>query len=155
MESEDKRVFVASVVRQKVDSLLTAHPHPNIVIMGDFNDFPTNASLLEGLKAKPLTDSISTRNLYNLMYKMQTDGKGSNKYSGEWGMLDQMIISGSLLDSSGSFFTSQIDAHLFDAPFLLENDKVYLGKQPFRTYAGMKYHDGFSDHLPIYTDFWY
>ena len=155
MESEDKRVFVASVVRQKVDSLLTAHPHPNIVIMGDFNDFPTNASLLEGLKAKPLTDSISTRNLYNLMYKLHSEGKGSNKHLGDWGALDQMIVSGNLLKSSNSISTKQSDAHFFNADFLLENDNVYLGKQPFRTYAGMKYAGGFSDHLPIYTDFWY
>jgi len=154
-ESESKRKYVASVIRAKADSIFAADQHPDIVIMGDFNDFPTNKCMTDILKANPLSGSIDARCLYNLMYKMQTDGKGSNKYSGEWGMLDQMIISGSLLDSSGSFFTSQIDAHLFDASFLLENDKTYLGKQPFRTYTGMKYHDGFSDHLPVYTDFWY
>jgi predicted extracellular nuclease len=155
MESEDKRVFVASVVRQKVDSLLAVHPRPNIVIIGDFNDFPTNASLLEGLKAKPLTDSISTRHLYNLMYKLHAEGKGSNKHLGDWGALDQMIVSGNLLRPANTVFTKQSDAHFFDADFLLENDNTYLGKQPFRTYAGMKYQDGFSDHLPIYADFWY
>lgn len=37
--------------------------------------------------------------------------------------------------------------------FLLTDDKKYGGKEPFRTYKGMKYQGGFSDHLPIYTDF--
>lgn len=155
IESESKRKFVASVIRVKVDSLFSTNTHPYIVIMGDFNDFPTNSSLTDVLKAKPVSGSIIPHQLYNLMYKLQEEGKGSNKHLGEWGMLDQMIVSGSLFDSSGSLYTSLNDVHLFDASFLLENDRAYLGKQPFRTYVGMKYHDGFSDHLPVYTDFWY
>ncbi len=154
LESEEKRLFVASVLRQKVDSLFAATPRPKIVIMGDFNDFPTNKSILEVLKAKQLNDSISDRNLYNLVYKLHTEGKGSNKHSGDWGALDQLIVSGNLLNSTSSFYTRQTDAHFFDADFLLENDKTYLGKQPFRTFVGMKYQDGFSDHLPVYADFW-
>ena len=155
MESDDKRLFVSSVIRAKADSIFAGCPKPNIVIMGDFNDFPTNTSLLEVLKAKPITDSVSSQSLYNLMYKLHSEGKGSNKHSGDWGALDQMIVSGNLLKSSNSIYTKQNDAHFFDADFLLENDNAFLGKQPFRTYAGMKYQGGFSDHLPIYTDFWY
>jgi len=155
LESEEKRVFVASVVRTKVDSLFAANPKANIVIMGDFNDFPTNKSLLDKLNAKPLSDSISTRNLYNLMHNMHAEGKGTNKHEGDWGALDQMIVSGNLLQQAGRFFTKQSDAHIFNADFLLENDNTFLGKQPFRTYVGFKYQEGFSDHLPIYTDFWY
>ena len=155
LESEEKRMFVAFVLRHKVDSIFSVTPKPNIVIMGDFNDFPTNKSLLKVLIAKPLTDSISVHNLYNLFYKLHTEGRGSNKHLGDWGALDQMIVSGNLLNQSGSFFTKQIYAHFFDPDFLLEDDKTYLGKQPFRTFVGMKYQEGFSDHLPIYTDFWY
>jgi len=155
LESEDRRKFVASVVRTKVDSILSANLHPNIVIMGDFNDYPTNSSLRDILKAKPLTDTISDQELYNLMFQMHIDGKGTNKHNGEWGALDQLIVSGKLLNPGSSFFTLQSDAHIFDADFLLEDDKANLGKQPFRTYLGMKYQDGFTDHLPIYADFWY
>ena len=152
-ESETKRKFVASVIRHKADSLFASTHHPNIIIMGDFNDFPTNSSLSEILIAKPLSGTISPDSLYNLMYAMQQEGKGTNKHLGEWGVLDQIIISGNLLTPSNPISTTQQDAHIFDAEFLLENDPAYLGKQPFRTYAGMKYHDGFSDHLPVYVDF--
>ena len=38
-------------------------------------------------------------------------------------------------------------------PFLLKDDEKYGDKEPFRTYKGMKYQGGISDHLPIYTDF--
>jgi len=155
LESEDRRLFVASVVRAKVDSLFASNARPNIVIMGDFNDYPTNTSLLKVLKANPLNDSVSSHGLYNLMSKMHAQGKGTNKHQGEWGALDQMIVSGNLLNNASSVFTIQSDVHIFDANFLLEDDKAFLGKQPFRTYVGMKYQEGFSDHLPIYTDFWY
>ncbi len=155
LESEERRMFVASVVRGKVDSLFAANSRANIVIMGDFNDFPTNKSLLDVLGAKPVTDSVSSGNLYNLMYKMHTEGKGTNKHEGDWGALDQMIVSGNLLLQNGRISTRQSDAHIFDAAFLLENDKTYLGTQPFRTYVGFKYQEGYSDHLPVYTDFWY
>jgi endonuclease/exonuclease/phosphatase family metal-dependent hydrolase len=154
-ESQDKRMFVASVVRAKVDSLFAVNLRSKIVIMGDFNDSPLNSSMSDILKAKPVKEPVSERSLYNLMYKMQLDGKGSAKYKGEWVVLDQIIVSGILLNPSGSFFTLQQNAHIFDAAFLLENDRAYLGKQPFRTYVGLKYHGGFSDHLPAYADFLY
>jgi predicted extracellular nuclease len=155
LESEDRRMHVASVVRAKVDSIYSVVPNPKIVIMGDFNDYPTNRSMLEVLKAKPLNEKIKPENLYNLMFDLHTKGKGSHKHNGEWGALDQIIVSGSLLEPEQSFFTLRTDVHIFDAPFLLENDKTFLGKQPFRTYVGMKYQDGFADHLPVYVDFWY
>lgn len=155
LESEDKRLFVASVVRAKVDSLFASNQCANIVIMGDFNDYPTNKSMTEVLQAKPLTNNNTAKELYNMVYKMHTEGKGSNKHNGEWGALDQMIVSGNLLNSGTKFFTRQNDVHFFDAGFLLEDDKVFLGKQLFRTYMGMRYQDGFSDHLPVYSDFWY
>lgn len=155
LESEERRVFVANVLRIKLDSIFAADSSPNIVIMGDFNDYPKNKSTLKGIKALPLTDSISTEKLYNLMFEMHSKGKGSNKHQGEWGALDQLIVSGNLLNKKNAFYTQQEDAHFFEADFLLENDKQFLGKQPFRTYVGMKYQDGFSDHLPIYADFWY
>ena len=155
LESEEKRIFVASVLRSKVDSIFAATPKPKIVIMGDFNDFPINKSLLEVLNAKPLNDSICDKNLYNMVYKLHTEGKGSNKHLGDWGALDQMIVSGNLLNPSSPLYTRQTDVHFFDAEFLLEDDKTYLGKQPFRTFVGMKYQEGYSDHLPVYADFWY
>jgi hypothetical protein len=31
----------------------------------------------------------------------------------------------------------------------LEEDTKYLDYQPKRTYVGYRYHDGYSDHLPV------
>ena len=155
LESEDRRVFVASAVRQKVDSLMNAVIAPKIVIMGDFNDYPTNSSITDVLRALPLTEEISGKGLYNLAFGLQEKGKGSHKFGGEWGMLDQIIVSGSLLNPGNKIFTTQEDMHVFDADFLLEDDYTNLGKMPKRTYVGMKYQGGFADHLPVFVDLWY
>lgn len=155
LESEDHRIFVASVLRLKVDSIFAKNSHPNIVIMGDFNDYPTNESILNVLKAVPPTEKSLNSSLYNLLFPIHVAGKGSHKHEGEWGALDQIIVSGNLLNPQNSIFTLVSDAHVFEADFLLVNDEKYLGKEPFRTYNGMKYQGGFSDHLPVYVDFWY
>ena len=68
-------------------------------------------------------------------------------------MLDHLIGSGALLNQSGKFFTSEEKANVCLLHFLLIEDKKYGGREPFRTYKGMKYQGGISDHLPIYTDF--
>ena len=49
---------------------------------------------------------------------------------------------------------SYIDANsvtVFAPEWLLEEAKP-LGKQPARTYVGMKFNGGYSDHLPIFLD---
>ena len=45
------------------------------------------------------------------------------------------------------------DCHIHDAPFLTEEDKKYGGTQPRRTYNGMRYRGGYSDHLPLVARF--
>ncbi len=152
-ETDRKRKFAASVLRAKVDSLFKADKNPNIIIMGDLNDYPTNNSVTEVLKAKTYFDDIQKESLYNLAWYLQeVKGKGTHKHSGEWGVLDQIIVSGSLLSSDNKINTTPDNAHIFDASFLLEQDNNYTGQKPFRTYIGFKFHDGYSDHLPVYID---
>ena len=54
---------------------------------------------------------------------------------------------------SSKFFTGEDKANVARLPFLLTEDKKYGDDEPFRTYKGMKYQGGISDHLPIYADF--
>ncbi len=156
LETEPKRMFVASLLRSKVDSIFKTNPKANIVIIGDLNDFPTNRSLLESLKAKGEFDNIKPDELYNLSYYLQeVKGKFSHKHQGEGGILDQIIVSGALLDTANSIYTTKDDAHVFDAEFLREEDVNYVGYKPFRTYIGYKYHGGYSDHFPVYLDLFF
>ena len=44
------------------------------------------------------------------------------------------------------------NVQILQHPFLLEEDEKYGGYKPSRTYNGMKYMGGYSDHLPIAVD---
>ncbi len=155
LESEERRVTVASRLKEKVDSIFHATSTANIVIMGDFNDHPSNSSILNTLDANPLNEGFENDKLYNLAFLPEEKGKGTHKHQGEWGMLDQMIISGNLLNATSGVSTSVNDFRVFEADFLLEDDKAFLGKMPKRSYIGMKFNGGFSDHLPVVLDLWY
>ena len=141
-------------MRKIVDSIFKTDLKANIIIAGDFNDEPKNISLSTTLGAKLLYDNINDTSLYNMSNYLQDEKKqGSHKYEGKWGMLDQFIVSGALLSKHTKISTGTTKIHIYNAAFLLEPDKEYLGDKPKRTYNGFMYNGGFSDHLPTYLDF--
>ena len=153
-ESEPSRILAASFLKHYSDSLFLVRTHPNILIMGDFNDYPHNKSISEVLGAKAPTTTPDDKKLYNLLAEREKDKTfGSYKYQGEWNILDQLIVSGFLLNNKEGLFTSEKQAGICNQPFLLEEDEKYSGVKPFRTYYGMKYQGGYSDHLPVFLDF--
>ena len=83
---------------------------------------------------------------------MKDKKKGTYRYRGEWGILDQIIVSGSVLDPSSTIRTTPEQAQIVRHPFLLEEDDKYGGDIPSRTYIGARYHGGYSDHLPVCVD---
>jgi len=136
-----------------VDSIIKLNSLAKIVIMGDLNDYPDNISVTDVLKAKHNFENIQNSELYNLSaFIEQTTNLGSHKFEGEWGILDQIIVSGAILDAKKGIRTSKEDAHIFNAEFLLEDDDNFTGKRNFRTYSGFKYVGGYSDHLPVFLD---
>jgi hypothetical protein len=60
-----------------------------------------------------------------------------------------VALNGALLQPDARTRTSIEKASILRFPFLLEEDNVYGGDTPFRTYKGMRYHGGYSDHLPV------
>jgi hypothetical protein len=111
--------------------------------------------MIKVLKAKTEYDSIKNNELYNLSYYLQfVKGMGTQKHEGVWGILDQIVVSGNLLNPSSSIHCTKEDAHIFNAPFLSERDESHTGQIPFRTYIGFKFNDGYSDHYPVYLDLW-
>lgn len=149
-KSEPYRMFVAGVLKKYVDSIVVVREKPNVIIMGDFNDYSSDNSLKKILKAEEIKDSISSRHLYNMMIGKKG---GTYKYKGIWGTLDQFVVSGAMLRGNNKISTSPIKAVIADYPFILMKDEQYGGEKPFRTYWGMRYQGGYSDHLPIYIDF--
>ncbi len=149
-----KRKKAAKLLRTKTDSLLQENPMAKIIIMGDFNTEPSTIPMAEILGAKSEWESFDSVGLYNLSAKYaESSNFGTHKYQGIWSVLDQFIVSNGVLKGNGVLFTEPSGTYIFDAKFLLEEDKEG-GRRPFRTHIGMQYHDGFSDHLPVYLDLW-
>lgn len=152
-ESEVYRINAASILRTKIDSIFKAQAHSNIIILGDFNDEPDNHSITKTLGAKNTYDSIIPSRIYNLAWYMKhKNNMGSLKYQGEWGLIDQIIVSSQLLSSSNSIFTTINHIKVFNPDFLSEQDEGFIGVKPFRTFVGFRYNGGFSDHYPVYLD---
>jgi endonuclease/exonuclease/phosphatase family metal-dependent hydrolase len=138
-KSAPKRMAAARVVRAKVDAILARDPRAQVLIMGDFNDAPTDASIQEGLRAA--CDRSTTADLFDLMCIDQPSGHGSHNYQGEWAYLDQFIVSRSLLAQVKEAKAFWDDRLLFKHP--------RYGRLPDKTYAGDDYKGGYSDHLPV------
>ncbi len=130
--SNHKRVFVAKVLRKYIDEN-TSQNDLNL-IMGDFNDYPSNESLDEILVKE---------DLLNLMSSSQVTGIGSYNYRGNWDWLDQIIISKEI----SSFKLIKFGA--FEEDFMMYTNKkgvVY----PSRSFGGNNWYGGYSDHLPVF-----
>lgn len=154
--SEPYRLLAARQLKAVTDSVAQARLRPQLLILGDFNDYPHNRSIRQVLQAAaPPPDSLQPRKLYHLLARRADAQRkfGSYKYQGSWGLLDHIIVSGSLLQAGSPLYTDEAHADVFRAPFLLTEDRKHGGDQPFRTYYGMKYQAGYSDHLPVWAEF--
>lgn len=149
--TEPYRKHTAKVLREAVEKVNTMRKTPRIVITGDFNDEPKDVSLSGILGAGEPKDSIKPTDLYNLITGKKP---GTYKYDGKWNTLDQFIVNGNLLvKESGHLYTAPEKVRIHQPAFLLEKDEKYGGFKPFRTYSGMRYLGGYSDHLPVVADF--
>ncbi|MCB0819695.1 MAG: endonuclease [Bacteroidetes bacterium] len=150
-ETEPKRMMAAKTAKRLCDSISFNDAQANILLMGDFNDYPNNKSITESLAAQGDT-TVAGAKLYDLMYWQMAEGVGSHQYKGEWGFLDQFILSGSVMSGSNGLKTNFNSAKVFRPDFLVEKNEKYGNWQPKRTYGGTKYLGGYSDHLPVYID---
>lgn len=155
LKSEPFRVHVAEKIRQTADSIQSVRHKPKIIIIGDFNDYPDSkpvAEVVGAVRPPAQNDSIKANSYYNLMNgKQKKNGNtiGTYRYKGYWNIIDQCIVNGLLLTDTENLCTTYEDAQICDFEFLLEPDLKFGGMKPFRTYNGMKYREGYSDHLPI------
>jgi predicted extracellular nuclease len=158
-KSEPNRIAAALTLRNAVDSIFASDPESKIIIIGDFNDEPVNYSLVENLKAQPLIcDSTvsgltidSKSNLFNLSYEEFNSGNGSYKFQDDWNMLDQIIVSSSLITNVDFKYLCNT-FQVYKPEFLVTHSGKYAGTS-FPTYGGRRYLGGYSDHFPILAKF--
>ncbi|NOX19458.1 MAG: hypothetical protein GXO87_14415 [Chlorobi bacterium] len=154
-KSESKRMAAAQVLKDRLTEINKTEPGANVIIIGDFNDVPKNASVKKILNAQKFTcgDSLTAPagEMFNLTYKIFDEGKGTYLYKQNWNMLDQMIISQTLADGKGiDYICNTIE--IVKPEFIQTKRGKYKGAI-FPTYGGWKYLGGFSDHYPIGAKF--
>ena len=90
--------------------------------------------------------------LVNLSSGAAERGEGTFKFRGKWEMIDQVLVSASILDPVKGIYTEKEFFRIFRPDFLMQKDVNYPGYLPFSTYRGFRYQGGFSDHLPVILD---
>ena len=132
------RQVVADRLCQSVDSIQSLNPEALILIAGDFNDGADSPALRQ----------ICQHGIQNLTKdaKGQNGVRGTYRYQGEWESIDHVL-------GSSSIYNKVDTAYIHSPKFLLEPEKLYGGFRPRRTYNGMRYQPGYSDHLPLVVRF--
>jgi len=67
LASDKKRIHVAKILKQYIDSCFMKDLKSNIIILGDFNDEPDDVSLHQVIEAEDPYDPLNSISLYNLM----------------------------------------------------------------------------------------
>jgi endonuclease/exonuclease/phosphatase family metal-dependent hydrolase len=149
-ESVPKRMKAAKRLREAVDGLLSKNTNARIIIMGDLNDEPLDASLKNGLLTDELVSDDHGADLYDLVGMDKQDPVGSSSYNGKWQYFDHLIVSRSLVWPAQKGDLHAGPAASIKDPRLIFHHPKY-GDQPNRTFStGNRYHqDGYSDHLPV------
>lgn len=148
--SAPKRAAAGQTLKHVIDSLNNKFTDPNIIIMGDFNDTPFDISIQKILLAQEVNTTYTDECLVNTLSDKQKAGEGTYNYKGNWQILDQIIVSESLLDNTS------IDANINSARIVKQDWMLFhhdkYGDSPDRTYSGIKYIGGYSDHLPVFIE---
>ena len=141
------REFMGRLCREIVDSIQSVDPEARIVIMGDLNDDPDNASVITALGAKNKMKKVGDQDLFNPWHEtLRKKGQGTLLYDNMWNLFDQIIITGNMVGKDRStfkFFKNEI----YMPDYLITKEGKYKGS-PKRTTAGGQWQDGYSDHFP-------
>ena len=142
------RLAAGQLGRYIADSVLHSRPNAKFIYMGDLNDNPTSKCIMAEMGTKTKPEKLTQYDLYNPMWKLFRDGLGSYAYRDSWEMLDNIIISGGLVNAAPGTYKFRA-AYIFRKDYMFTKTGSYMD-YPYRTFAGGNYQGGYSDHLPVY-----
>lgn len=166
-EAVSRREEAGKILKKRSDSIIALNPMANVIVMGDFNDDVKEYanSCAGGLVCMSGYDVEKENRRGEMMNgKIGYEGgqrsggvvknvamAGTYKYKGVWERIDHFFVSPQLYGDEGVkfLFCKEERCDIFAHPFLLEEDRVYLGYKVRRTLVGPRYNGGVSDHLPI------
>ncbi|MBM3992882.1 MAG: hypothetical protein FJ303_01820 [Planctomycetes bacterium] len=141
------RADYADKIYGAVNAIYRTNPAADVLISGDFNDDPSDVSVVEHLNA--IGDANAVRNSNPLKLLNTFAGKDANEsgthYYKQWHIFDQIVVSPGLLDSKG-WSCDPKSAAVFNELYR-PKDK---NRRPWRFGgANEKNERGYSDHFPV------
>ena len=139
----------------RADSLLTADPEQNIIVLGDFNATPedglTDSWALPYAACRSQADSLAMVDLTPPFTdeQLKTMPPGSYYYRGYWERIDRLFVSRSLLTESCYPHIELETVRIALPPQQYMHETPAPWGRPRRTYGGDTYLAGPSDHLPL------
>jgi len=136
---------------QIIAQIRTQDANAKILVMGDFNDDPTNSSLKKVLQTKSKKAEINKGDLYNPYEDLFRRGYNTLKYRDKINLFDMIFFTSPLLDKGEKDFSTykMYKAKVFNKRFLTTKKGKYKG-YPFRSFSNGRYTGGYSDHYPVY-----
>lgn len=151
--SQFKRDACARQIREIKDSLLHENPATKVVVMGDFNDDATDASLVKVMGAKGKLKELQTGDFFNPYYQMLKSGLGTLAYQDSWNLFDNICVTENLVNGTYGKLRlikgKKFYGNIFTRPYMLQQEGQYKG-YPLRTFVTNNFQNGFSDHFPVY-----
>ena len=151
--SQFKRDACAKQIREIKDSLLQANPATKVVVMGDFNDDATDASLVKVMGAKGKLKELETGDFFNPYFQMLKAGLGTLAYQDSWNLFDNICVTENLVNGTYGNLRlikgKKFYGNIFTRPYMLQQEGQYKG-YPLRTFVTNNFQNGFSDHFPVY-----
>ena len=95
LESMHKRMKAAEKVLEIIGAIRIEDPNAKLLVMGDFNDNPSNESI------KFLTQNAA---LYNPMETMLSYSRGSLNHNFKWNLFDQILFSTNFFETRAKCF---------------------------------------------------
>lgn len=124
-----RRAIAANTLKNTIDSLNAKLTDPAIIIMGDFNDTPSDESITEVLQTNKLRSNYCDECLVNLMTDIEQANEGSYFYDGGWQVLDQFIVSEVLLQNAKPYVQTK-SAQIVKMIFNYITIKIRLPTKP-------------------------
>lgn len=151
-----KRMRAAEIMRHAADSVLQRNPQTRMVMMGDFNDDATDASITEVLGAKGDIRKLVSGDYYNPFINVLKAGYGTLAYQDMWNLFDNIVVSANLATGADGGWRivkaspkARFYGNIFKRNYMIQQEGQYKG-YPLRTFVGNNFQGGFSDHFPVY-----
>ncbi len=131
--AKKNRIWAATTCKRIMDSIRLVDPNAYWIVMGDFNDNPTNKSL-------------RTLDLDNPFLPLFKQGQGSLAFRDSWNLFDQILLSRNWETPKSQL--NHYKSIIYKTPDMIETQGRYAG-YPKRTWNGDQFRGGYSDHFPV------